>query len=41
MGLTTTCAFAVKLYAYAHVRNGYGLIYYVEKIKAIAIEKCS
>jgi len=31
----------VKLYAYAHVRNGYGLIYYVEKIKAIAIEKCS
>jgi hypothetical protein len=41
VGLTTTCAFAVKLYAYAHVRNGYGLIYYREKIKAIAIEKCS
>ena len=41
VGLTTTCAFALKLYAYAHIRNGYGLIYYKETIKAIAIEKCS
>jgi len=41
VGLSTTCAFAVKLYAYAHIRNGYGLIYYRETIKAIAIEKCS
>jgi hypothetical protein len=41
VGLTTTCAFALKLSAYAHIRNGYGLIYYKETIKAIAIEKCS
>jgi hypothetical protein len=41
VGLTTTCAFALKLYAWAHIRNGYGLIYYRETIKAIAIEKCS
>src|SRR3954451_21908219 len=40
VGLTTTCAFALKLYAWAHIRNGYGLIYYRETIKAIAIEKC-
>jgi hypothetical protein len=41
VGVTTTCAFALKLYAWAHIRNGYGLIYYRETIKAIAIEKCS
>lgn len=40
-GLASTCAFALKLYAWAHVRNGYGLIYYREQIKAIAIEKCA
>jgi len=40
-GLTSTCAFALKLYAWAHIRNGYGLIYYTEQIKAIAIERCS
>ena len=40
-GLTSTCAFALKLSAWAHVRNGYGLVYYTEQIKAIAIEKCA
>lgn len=40
-GLTGTCAFALKLYAWAHIRNGYGRIYYREQIKAIAIEKCT
>lgn len=40
-GLASTCAFALKLSAWAHVRNGYGLIYYREQIKAIAIEKCA
>jgi hypothetical protein len=40
VGLSTTCAFALKLYAWAHIRNGYGFIYYTEQIKAIAIEKC-
>ncbi len=39
-GLTSTCAFALKLYAWAHIRNGYGRVYYREQIKAIAIEKC-
>jgi hypothetical protein len=39
-GLDSTCAFALKLYAWAHIRNGYGLIYYREVVKAIAIEKC-
>jgi hypothetical protein len=37
----STCAFALKLYAWAHIRNGYGLVYYTEQIKAIAIEKCA
>ncbi|MBK8814695.1 MAG: hypothetical protein IPN42_03940 [Methylococcaceae bacterium] len=40
-GLTTTCAFALKLSAWAHIRNGYGFVYYSEQIKAIAIEKCT
>jgi len=41
VGLNSTCAFALKLYAWAHIRNGYGFVYYTEQIKAIAIEKCS
>ena len=41
VSLNSTCAFALKLYAWAHIRNGYGFIYYTEQIKAIAIEKCS
>ncbi len=40
VGLASTCAFALKLYAWAHIRNGYGFVYYTEQIKAIAIEKC-
>lgn len=39
--LTTTCAFALKLWATAHVRDGRQFIYYREQMKAIAIEKCS
>ncbi len=39
-GLDTTCAFALKLWAYAHVRDGRNFIYYREQMKAIAIEKC-
>ena len=41
VGLNSTCAFALKLWAWPHIRNGYGFIYYKEQIKAIAIEKCS
>lgn len=39
-GLTTTCAFALKLHAEPHIRNGYTFIYYREELKSIAIEKC-
>ena len=39
-GLDSTCAFALKLWAYPHIRNGRHFIYYREQIKAIAIEKC-
>ncbi len=38
--LTTTCAFALRLGAWAHVRNGRNFIYYAQDIDAIAIEKC-
>jgi hypothetical protein len=38
--LNSTCAFALKLYAYAHVRDGRQFIYYREQMKAIAVEKC-
>lgn len=40
VGLKTTCAFALKLWAYPHIRNGRHFIYYEETIRAIAIEKC-
>lgn len=39
-GVTGTCAFALKLWATAHVRDGRDFIFYREQIKAIAIEKC-
>lgn len=40
-GVTGTCAFALKLWATAHVRDGRNFIFYREQIKAVAIEKCS
>ncbi|HED35782.1 MAG TPA: hypothetical protein ENJ08_16435 [Gammaproteobacteria bacterium] len=40
-GLETTCAFALRLRAVAHVRNGRHFVFYDEDIDAIAIEKCS
>lgn len=39
-GVTTTCAFALKLWAKPHIRDGRHFVYYREIIKAIAIEKC-
>ena len=39
-GLTTTCAFALILTVYAHVRNNWGWTWVDEKIYAIAIERC-
>lgn len=40
-GVTSTCAFALKLWATAHVRDGRNFIFSREQIKAIAVEKCS
>ena len=37
-GLTSTCAFAIKLWAQPHIRNGRNWVYYREVIKAIAID---
>lgn len=39
-GLSSTCAFALRLRAWAHVRNGRYFVFYDEDIDAIAIEKC-
>jgi hypothetical protein len=40
VGLTTTCAFALRLSATAHIRDGRNFIYHAEQNKAIAIENC-
>jgi hypothetical protein len=40
-GLTTTCAFALRLRAEAHIRNGQAFIYDDQDIDAIVIEKSS
>ena len=40
VGLTTTCAFDLELGAWAHIRNGYGRVYFTRENKAIAVEKC-
>jgi hypothetical protein len=39
-GLTSTCAFALLLRAWSHVRGDSGFHYYGEKAYAIAIERC-
>jgi hypothetical protein len=36
----STCAFALMLHAWSHVRGNWGFMYYGEKVYAIAIEKC-
>ncbi len=40
VGLSSTCAFALRLSATAHVRDGRQFIFYREDVHAIAIEKC-
>lgn len=35
-----SCAFALRLKAWAHVRGNYGFIWYGEKLYAIAVERC-
>jgi hypothetical protein len=40
-GVSGTCAFALKLYAYSHIRDGVNSrVYYSEKIIAIVVKKC-
>jgi hypothetical protein len=39
-GLTSTCAFSLILDAWPLIRNGYGLVYSAQLIKATAVEKC-
>lgn len=39
-GLTTTCAFSLIVDAWAHIRNGYGWVYYQRLVKPVAVEKC-
>lgn len=40
-GLTSTCAFALIVDAWSHIRNGYGQVYYQRLVKPVAVEKCS
>ncbi|MEA2559439.1 MAG: hypothetical protein QOH06_943 [Acidobacteriota bacterium] len=40
VGLETTCAFALILSAWSHVRNNWGFAWVDEQIRAIAIERC-
>lgn len=40
-GVDSTCAFALKLLAWPHIRNGRHFVYYREVVKAIAVEKCN
>ena len=39
--ITTTCAYALALSAYIHVRGNWGFIWYGELLYAIAIERCT
>ena len=40
-GLGGTCAFALTLDAWAHIRNGFGRVYHTSQSYALAIEKCA
>jgi hypothetical protein len=39
-GLTGTCAFALTIGAWSHIRNGYSLVYHVSQPYALAVEHC-
>jgi hypothetical protein len=39
-GLTSTCAFALIVDAWSHIRNGYGWVYYQRLVNPVAVEKC-
>jgi hypothetical protein len=38
--LEASCAFALRLEAWAHIRGNWGFIWYGEKLYAIAVERC-
>jgi hypothetical protein len=38
--IESSCAFALRLQAWAHVRGNWGFIWYGEKLYAIAVERC-
>ena len=40
-GLTGTCAFSLTIGAWAHIRNGYGLVYHTSKSYALAVDACA
>ena len=40
-GLTSTCAFSLRLNAWPLIRNGYGLIHHRQINRAVAVEKCN
>lgn len=39
-GLTGTCAFSLTISAWAHIRNGYGLVYHSSQSYALAVDAC-
>lgn len=40
-GLTGTCAFSLTVSAWAHIRNGYGLVYHSSQSYALAVDACT
>jgi len=38
--IESSCAFALRLRAWAHVRGNWGFVWYGEKLYAIAVERC-
>ena len=38
--IENSCAFALRLQAWAHIRGNWGFIWYGEKLYAIAVERC-
>ena len=40
-GLTGTCAFSLTIGAWAHIRNGYSLVYHTSKSYALAVDACA
>ncbi|HEY7171755.1 MAG TPA: hypothetical protein VH417_12980 [Vicinamibacterales bacterium] len=39
--IESSCAFALRLQAWAHIRGNWGFIWYGEKLYAIAVERCT